>query len=205
MRVRISTIIFLGFFAEEDHSHSLPPAIRDYHRTVRERLMQAQKVLKGMLMYARDGFGEAKKERVNLNEMLQEIKNSLDDKSGIVFHVAQGLPTFVTERVPLQQVFTNLLVNACRHHDKMNGIVKVYYNETGECYQFFVEDDGPGISKIYHQKIFTIFQTLNERQDSDHLGVGLAIVKKILDDRQLEINIFSAPGGSIFSFTWPKA
>ena len=72
-------------------------------------------------------------------------------------------------------------------------------------YKFFVEDDGPGIAKSYHEKIFVIFQTLQEGDNSESTGIGLAIVKKILTDRKLNIEVTSEPGkGSTFSFTWPK-
>ena len=75
----------------------------------------------------------------------------------------------------------------------------------GEYFEFFVEDNGPGIGKSYHDKIFMIFQTLQERDTFESTGVGLAIVKKILDSRLERIHIQSEPGkGSVFSFTWRK-
>ena len=57
----------------------------------------------------------------------------------------------------------------------------------------------------YHNKIFVIFQTLQARDMVENTGVGLAIVNKILDDRNQKIDIISDVGkGAIFSFTWPK-
>jgi signal transduction histidine kinase len=51
-----------------------------------------------------------------------------------------------------------------------------------------------------------IFQTLQERDSFESTGVGLAIVKKILTERKLDIEVISAPGnGSVFAFTWPKS
>jgi signal transduction histidine kinase len=68
-----------------------------------------------------------------------------------------------------------------------------------------VEDNGMGIAAPYHKKIFTIFQTLSDKDASTSTGVGLAIVKKILDGKKKSIRLQSEPGkGSIFSFTWPK-
>ena len=107
--------------------------------------------------------------------------------------------------VPLLQVFSNLIGNAIKHHDKPNGLIKVYHQDRFSHYEFFVEDNGPGIGKNYHNKIFLIFQTLQERDTVENTGVGLAIVKKILDDRNQKINIISDAGkGAIFSFTWAK-
>ena len=110
-----------------------------------------------------------------------------------------------SERLPLLQVFTNLIGNAIKYHNGTSGVVRVYYKEAADKYQFYVEDDGPGIETTYHEKIFVIFQTLQERDHFESTGVGLSIVKKILDDRGLKINLVSEPGkGSIFSFEWLK-
>ena len=81
--------------------------------------------------------------------------------------------------------------------------MKIYSKEQTAYYEFVVEDDGPGIDKKYHDKIFIIFQTLQERDSFESTGVGLTIVKKILDDRKETIKIISEPGkGCIISFTW---
>ncbi len=103
------------------------------------------------------------------------------------------------------QVFSNLISNAIKYHNKPTGEIKIYSDEKADHHVFFVEDDGPGIEKTYHDKIFVIFQTLQERDSFESTGVGLAIVKKILDARKEQIMIKSEPGkGSVFSFTWSK-
>jgi light-regulated signal transduction histidine kinase (bacteriophytochrome) len=77
--------------------------------------------------------------------------------------------------------------------------------EKNDCYEFSVTDDGPGIEPKYHDKIFIIFQTLKERDAFESTGVGLAIVKKILDDKKCTIKVLSEIGnGATFVFTWPK-
>ena len=119
--------------------------------------------------------------------------------------IQKNLPELYTERIPLQQVLANLISNAIKYHDKKQGYIKVYVKDAPDHWVFFVEDNGPGISKTYHEKIFVIFQTLQERDSFESTGVGLAIVKKILDDRKQRITVASEPGkGTIFSFTWPK-
>jgi signal transduction histidine kinase len=125
--------------------------------------------------------------------------------SKIDFDIADNLPVFKTERLPLYQVFSNLLSNAVKYHDKLKGKVSVRHEDHNDHFRFFVKDDGPGIAATYHEKIFQIFQTLQERDSFESTGVGLAIVKKILDANDEQINIQSEPGeGSVFSFTWAK-
>ena len=89
--------------------------------------------------------------------------------------------------------------------DKENGNIKIDCYELSSFYQFTVSDDGPGIEQKYFEKIFMIFQTLKEKDAFESTGVGLAIVKKILDEIKGTISVTSEPGtGSSFTFTWPK-
>ena len=77
--------------------------------------------------------------------------------------------------------------------------------EAGDFYEFCVADDGPGISTQYHDKIFVIFQTLKARDRFESTGVGLALVKKIVEDKGGSVYLQSEEGkGSAFYFTWPK-
>ncbi len=115
------------------------------------------------------------------------------------------MPTFITERLPLQQVFSNLISNAIKHHSRPDGKVKVSVQDRGKAYEFSVADDGKGIAPEYHEKIFGIFQTLEARDRNENTGIGLAIVKKIVENHGGKIKIESTEGeGANFIFTWNK-
>ena len=190
---------------EEDHSFDLPAKVKEYLALIKGRIVRAENLLKGILDYARIGREVRNSELVDISELVTEISLDMPKGKNINFLIQKNMPIIATERLPLLQVFTNLISNAVKYHDKDDGFVKVYYQANGSQYEFFVEDNGPGIDKTYHEKIFMIFQTLEARDSFESTGVGLAIVKKILDDRNLKINVQSAPGeGSVFSFVWPK-
>jgi len=190
---------------EEDHSTELPPKISEYIQLIKGRLLRAENMIKGILLYARAGKQNPEREYINLNALLQDIAETLPLKPGLKLEMQMHLPDIYSERIPLQQVLSNLISNAIKHHDKPDGYIKVYVRNSGDHYDFFVEDNGPGISKTYQDKIFVIFQTLQERDSFESTGVGLAIVKKILDDRKQKIILDSEPGkGTTFAFTWPK-
>ncbi len=190
---------------EEDHDLDIPKKVKEYVRLIKGRVTRAESLLNGILSYSRIGREVQKKEMVKVDELIDEIRGYLPEKKHITLIVKHPLPKIYTERLPLFQVFSNLLNNAYNYHNKENGFVKVYCKDLGDHFKFFVEDNGPGIAKNYHEKIFVIFQTLQEDDSAESTGVGLAIVKKILTDRKLEIEINSEPGaGSIFSFTWPN-
>jgi signal transduction histidine kinase len=190
---------------EEDHEKELSPKMKEYVDLIKGRLLRAESMIQGILLYARVGREMPVKEDVDLNVMLREIVDSVPIEPNHEIAVQADLPVIKTERIPLQQVLSNLISNAIKYHDKDDGKVKVTFKDFGHHYRFSVEDNGPGIDKNYHEKIFVIFQTLQERDSFESTGVGLAIVKKILDDRKQSIDVTSAPGkGSTFAFTWPK-
>lgn len=190
---------------EEDHSHQLPPKISEYIQLIKGRLLRAENMIRGILLYARVGKETPEREYIHLNLLLQDTVENIVIPPGVRIEIQKDLPEIYSERIPLQQVLSNLISNAAKYHDKPDGYIKVYVQNNTDYYEFFVEDNGPGISKTYHEKIFAIFQTLEARDSFESTGVGLAIVKKILDDRKLKITVNSELGkGTIFSFTWPK-
>lgn len=190
---------------EEDHFHELPPKVKEYVGLIKSRIVRGENLIHGILSYSRVGQYELEQEEVDINQMVQEISENLPLRQGLKLKVQPNLPVLHTQRIPLMQIFSNLVGNAIKYHDKSEGEIRIYHTENGQNFHFFIEDNGPGISKTYHDKIFTIFQTLNGTDSFQSTGVGLAIVKKILDDRNQSIRVHSEPGkGSIFEFTWPK-
>ncbi|HEY0655968.1 MAG TPA: ATP-binding protein [Chryseosolibacter sp.] len=190
---------------EEDHSHELSPKVKEYIGLIRGRLVRSENLIQGILSYARVGRDQPAKELVDLNQLFIDIRENMPLRPGISLVIPPKLPVIFTERIPLQQVLANLVGNALKYHDKPRGKIEVRFSDKKSRYEFEVKDDGPGISKQYFEKIFLIFQTLHERDTIESTGVGLAIVKKILDDRKQTIQVTSSPGeGAAFQFTWPK-
>jgi signal transduction histidine kinase len=191
---------------EEDHSHEISPKVQEYLQLIKGRIVRAENFIRGILSYARIGKEQLEKEVVSIHQLVTEIVETISMKPGIKVNIHPNLPELITERLPLQLIFSNLITNAINYHNKPNGNVSVYAKDQGSHYSFYVEDDGPGIARHYHEKIFLIFQTLAERDQIESTGVGLAIVKKILDEQKQRIEVVSEPGkGSTFVFTWPKS
>ncbi|MEO6406288.1 MAG: ATP-binding protein, partial [Ferruginibacter sp.] len=190
---------------EEDYLNEISPKVQEYLQLIKGRVMRLENLIKGILSFARIGKDLDENEEINISDLVEEIVESIPVKTGVSIGIDKNMPVIHGEKISLTQVFANLISNAIKYHDKAKGEVKIYSKEYRAYYEFFVEDDGPGIDKKYHDKIFIIFQTLQERDSFESTGVGLAIVKKILDDRKEQIKIISEPGkGFIFSFTWAK-
>ncbi len=115
------------------------------------------------------------------------------------------MPVLHTEVLRLRQVFSNLIDNAVKHHNKQEGRIEINVKEEETLYVFSVTDDGPGISEAYHSRIFELFQVLQPRDVKENTGVGLALVKKIVETQNGQIQVSSQVGfGTTFTFTWPK-
>jgi signal transduction histidine kinase len=118
------------------------------------------------------------------------------------------MPTVEAERVPLQQVFLNLIGNAIKYGaaDRDDAKVVISWRDVGVAYEFAVADNGPGIAPEFQERIWGVFQRLESRDKVEGTGIGLAVVKKIVETRGGHVSLGSAAGeGATFRFTWPKA
>jgi signal transduction histidine kinase len=115
------------------------------------------------------------------------------------------MPTVLAERLRLKQVFQNLLSNAVKYIDKPKGLLKIGCTEENNFWKFSVADNGCGINEKYFERIFEIFQTLVPRDKTESTGIGLTIVKKIVELYGGKVWVTSKIGeGSVFFFTLPK-
>ncbi|MCJ8165232.1 CHASE3 domain-containing protein [Pontibacter sp. E15-1] len=192
-------------WVEEDMGSQLPPNIQEYLMMMRIRVHRMENLINGILALARIGRTNQIAEEVDTNILLSEVVDMLAPPAGFKIEVMDSLPTLHTIRIQLQQVFSNLISNALKYHDKKAGLIKISHYETDDFHVFSVSDDGPGIDPQYHDRIFVIFQTLQERDAVESTGVGLTIVKKIVEWQGGTIWLTSQPGeGAAFTFTWPK-
>ncbi|MEG4275456.1 MULTISPECIES: PAS domain S-box protein [unclassified Microcoleus] len=205
LKAPLRAIANLSSWIEEDLSESMTEDTLHQMNLLRGRVHRMEGLIEGLLQYSRVGRIQVPSEMVKVENLLAEIIDSLAPPSEFEVKVAPGMPTFVTEKLPLQQVFSNLISNAIKHNRAESGHVKISVKELDDFYEFSVEDDGPGIAPQYHDKVFVIFQTLEARDKVENTGIGLSLVKKIVEGQGGSISLESAEGeGATFRFTWPK-
>ncbi len=205
LKAPLRAIANLSIWIEEDLSESMTEDTLHQMNLLRGRVHRMEGLIEGLLQYSRVGRIKVASEMVKVDNLLAEIIDSLAPPSEFEVKVEPGMPTFVTERLLLQQVFSNLISNAIKHNRAESGHVKISVKELDEFYEFSVEDDGPGIAPQYHDKVFVIFQTLEARDKVENTGIGLSLVKKIVEGQGGTISLESAEGeGATFRFTWPK-
>jgi PAS domain S-box-containing protein len=205
LKAPLRAIANLSSWIEEDLSDSMTEDTLHQMNLLRGRVHRMEGLIEGLLQYSRVGRIQVPSEMVKVEKLLAEIIDSLAPPSGFEVKFEPGMPTFVTEKLPLQQVFSNLISNAIKHNRSESGHVKISVKELDEFYEFSVADDGPGIAPQYHDKVFVIFQTLEARDKVENTGIGLSLVKKIVEGQGGTISLESAEGeGATFLFTWPK-
>lgn len=190
---------------EEELPEELSPQLRTYLDQLKGRLSRLDDLINGLLTYARASRAERELEPVDVAQLVREVADLVVPPS-FALVLAPGLPTFVADRLSLQQVFTNLLSNAVKYYaGEGQGQITITGQDLGAQYEFRVRDNGPGIAPEHHHKIFLLFQTLRDRNTAESTGIGLSIVKKLVEDQQGTVRIESALGqGATFIFTWPK-
>jgi PAS domain S-box-containing protein len=205
LKAPLRAISNLSVWIEEDLSTDLPAEIGQQMTQLRDRVQRMEVMIDGLLGYARVGRTDVPIELVSVAELLAEILDSLMPPSTFEITIAADLPTFPTKRLLLSQVFSNLIGNAFKHHDKSNGFIRISCQEQGDFYKFTIVDDGPGIPPEQHDRVFIIFQSTNPQKNPDSTGIGLSIVKKIVETAGGKIWLESLLGqGTTFYFTWPK-
>jgi PAS domain S-box-containing protein len=146
-----------------------------------------------------------KKRQVDLNSVLADVIAGIERPETIEITAENSLPVLTCNEEQIAQVFQNLLGNAVMHMGKPNGQIKVRCIGRDGFWQMSVADNGPGIDRRYFKKIFKMFRTLSPCEESESTGVGLAVVKKIVELNGGRVWVEShIGGGSTFFFVLPK-
>ncbi|GAA4230872.1 hypothetical protein GCM10022291_02050 [Postechiella marina] len=166
-------------------------------------LEKMEQLISDILEYSSVGFDDSEKADVNLNDLVNGLIDILYVPEHVSINILEPLPSIYGVKTKLQQLFQNLISNAIKFIDKEKGLIDISVKDLGIYYQFSIKDNGIGIEKKFHDKIFKVFHSLNKRKDST--GIGLSIVQKIVELHNGEIWLESEPTkGTTFYFTISK-
>jgi light-regulated signal transduction histidine kinase (bacteriophytochrome) len=193
---------------EKKYSDLLDQKGKQYIYFAVDGAKRMRQIILDLLEFSRVGRFNGESEKVDVNEVIQEIvllyKKQIEE-TGTEIHF-QNLPVVQYYRSPLRQVIQNLVSNAMKYQQPgKNPVINISSKEFDEHWQFSIQDNGIGIASDYFQRIFVIFQRLHNKDEYSGNGIGLAIVKKIIEAMGGEIWIESKEGeGSTFFFTIKK-
>jgi two-component system sensor histidine kinase/response regulator len=195
----------LATFMEDELGENPKPEILDILHMMKSRTVRMQNLIDGILHYSRLGNTVMEKEKVDVKELINNIIDLISLPENIRVEISDNMPLLVTEKIKLHEVLQNLISNAVKYNDKEKGELKISCEDADDHYIFRISDNGIGIKPEHHEKIFGIFQTLQPKDKVESTGIGLTIVKKIIEQQNGTIFLESELGkGSIFGFTWRK-
>jgi PAS domain S-box-containing protein len=173
---------------------------------LKQRTARLHRLLDDLLAYSRAGRKPGEIVDLDTRLLVDDLFVLLAPPATMQLTADETLPVINAHHAPLEQVLRNLINNAIKHHPTKQGSIKVYAQDKGEEVLFAVEDDGTGIPQEFAEKVFQMFQTLKPRDEIEGSGMGLAIVKRIVEWQGGRIWFHGGPGGcgTVFKFTWKK-
>lgn len=206
LKTPLHSIDNLSQWIEEDLAEVLGDS--KVHMTkLRQQIKRMEKLLDDILEYSRveQKLSHDESKIIDGDNLIKNILPLLTPPKGFSIRVSEAFKSIQIPRMPLQQIFFNLIQNAIKHHGKTMGLINIDVEEDESQYIFSVSDDGQGIDPQYHQKIFEMFQTLAPRFHQEGTGMGLTFVKKLVTANGGDIKVKSSLGkGASFIFTWLK-
>jgi PAS domain S-box-containing protein len=191
---------------EEDMEEMLTGDTRINMDLLKSRVRRLESLLDDLLAYSRAGRNDATVDTIDTRVLVQELAALVSPPEGFQIEADAGLPTIEAARAPLTQALQNLIGNAIKHHDHpATGHIWVAARPTGAMIAFTVTDDGPGIPEQFRERVFGMFQTLRPRDEVEGSGMGLAIVKKLVERQGGTVWLSEGRDdrGLTVHFTWP--
>ena len=206
LKTPLRAIATLADWISSDYADRFDEKGKEQINLLVTRAKQTCVLVDDILHYSRVGKTKQEKQEVDLNTLLSEVICGIAPPENIEITIENELPTIICEKTQIIQVFQNLLSNAVKYMDKPQGHIKISCVEENGFWKFVVTDNGPGIEQKYFKRIFKIFQTLSPRDRDDSTGIGLSIVKKIVELNAGKVWVESElDKGSTFFFTLPKS
>lgn len=206
LRAPLRAIDGFSSILREDFAGQLPEEARRLLDRISNNARQMGGLIDGLLDFSRLLRTDVALIEVDQQQMLDQILDQLDAKKKNIVHIPE-LPKVLADPVLLKQVWMNLIDNAIKFSSKVeHPRVIVHVEKMLNFYRFSVEDNGAGFDMKYADKLFNVFERLHHKRDFDGTGVGLAIVKRIIERHGGEITASGEPGkGARFEFTLPCA
>lgn len=193
----------LAQWIEEDLGEQMDGRAREHMHLLRGRVTRLENLIGGILAYSRAGREQGELTELDVRALAAETWELLSPPPSAHLTLPPELPRLIAPRTQLQQVLMNLFGNAVKYNAGRELHVELGGRRAGGGYEFFVRDDGVGIEPAYHDRIWGLFQTLERRDKVESTGIGLSVIRKIVESHGGHAWVESQPGaGATFHFTW---
>lgn len=168
-------------FLEADFSEELKDKSKEYIQLIKGRVNRINILIDGLMRFGAISRERSTQTEYDINKFIRRfIKNHHSEK--VEIKVISTLPTIKTNPIWINEIFSNLIENAIKYNNKSICQIEIGYLEEKSHHKFFIKDNGIGVDKKYHERMFKLFQTLDSNEKNPSAGIGLAIVKKIITE-----------------------
>lgn len=205
LRSPVRGINDLADWIAEDLGDSAPESVRRNLGRLRERARRVDTLVSNLLAYALSGVGGTEPQSIVVAEWLREQLDLALAGHDVKIVEDIQVPRMIVPATPLGTVVRNLVANAVVHNDAQPPEIEIAVRPKGAHWEFTVTDNGPGIPEEVRERIFKLFQRL--RRDRAGSGVGLALVKRLVESHGGSITVGNRPDGkrgSVFTVLWPQ-
>ncbi|MDH5379472.1 MAG: tetratricopeptide repeat-containing sensor histidine kinase [Cyclobacteriaceae bacterium] len=207
LKTPLRGIVQLLKIIEDENPNLLEGEMKESFDMIKERSIKSQQLVDGILEYSQAGLIKASIGKINITPILQSIVKHLNNPEEIDIKIQSDFPVILANPYQIEQIFSNLISNAIKynHQPKKQGVIEVKCTENSDLLEFKISDNGPGIPSYLLPNIFQLFKKGNHPDHIDSTGIGLSIVKKLINQNGGKIRVESTEGkGTTFIFTWPK-
>ena len=205
LKAPLYNIFSLAHIIEEEVPENNLAEISKTVGMIKKQASQMEKFISDVLLYSTAGRHIIAKEEVDVTELLHSIIKTLTLPPHFQITIQPDFPQLFTEKIYLQQIFSNLISNAIKYNDKPAGRIEINFYYTANFLQFEVADNGPGIPLNEQEKIFKAYETGSKHRNTS-TGLGLSIIDKIIQLKKTAIWVESkGNNGASFKFTWPAS
>lgn len=166
---------------DNDYADQLSAEAREIVHTVMERAERMDAMILGLLEYSRLSSRDEQRAEIDLNVLVHDVVAMIVPSDHFDVEIVSSLPTIRANPYRIQQVFQNLIDNAVKFSDKEHGLIRIGCEREDNYWRFWVQDNGPGIDPANRQRVFELFQKAPTARPSSGSGIGLAIVKRIVE------------------------
>lgn len=185
----------------------LDPQAKDYLHRMQNAAGRMQVLIDDLLTFSRVSTRAGEAEPTDLVEVVRGVLGDLEiaiGECGARVEIGQ-LPTVPADPSQMRQLFQNLIGNALKFRRPDTApVVRVTSSRVGPSWRIVVADNGIGFDEQHAEKIFTVFQRLHGRSEYEGSGIGLSVVRRIVERHDGAISASSTPGeGAVFAITLP--
>ncbi|MEM8837427.1 MAG: HAMP domain-containing sensor histidine kinase [Pseudomonadota bacterium] len=205
LRAPLRGVTSIAGWIEEDIAEKKYEDVSSNLALLKGRIARMDTLLSSILAYARAGREVEEPVVLDFAQTAREVFGDVNTADRFRLLVSANPGSIEIEPSFLRQLFMNLINNATKHHDKDTGTIEVTYQEDTTHSYLSVSDDGPGIPPEMREKVLKIFQTLKPNDEGNVSGIGLSIVKRLVDRKRGTLRIKdAASGGTEFLIRWPR-